>query len=137
MYCTVGDVRRLCSSISENDAPDSEIEILILEAQDEIDTQLGEEYDTPFESVPTKIARMCADLAAYFLMRTYPDKVFHDDKDEIRTNYDRAIRELRTGVVGLVGQSRSSTSTAGPHFVVTNTTNARWSLDRTTDYGEL
>lgn len=136
-YCTVDEVRRRCSAVSSSDVPDATVEIYILEAQDEIDTQLSTEYTVPFTSVPTMISRMCADLAAYFLMKDYPDKVFHDDKAEIREDYRKALDSLKNGLLDLTGVTRLSTSEAGTHVVFTTSHCSRWGDDRTVNFRDL
>lgn len=137
MYTTVESVRRRCSSVSSDDVPDSEINIYILEAQDEIDTRLQNEYDVPFTTIPTKIERMCADLAAYYVMTSYPDSVFHDDMERIYTQFKLATDMLTNGKLDLIGVDRITDSDSGTHVVFVTSNVSRHRNDRTVDYGEL
>lgn len=130
-YCDISDVRSRCSSVTVSDVSDSEVATYILMAQDEIDSALATEYAVPFDPVPHKIRWMCSEIAAYFLMRDYPDKIFAEDKAEIRKDFKEAVDALKNGDIELVGVIRSPYSTSGPYFTTVSSSPAkRWTSNR-------
>lgn len=130
-YCDISDVRQRCSMVTVSDVPDSDVSTYILMAQDEIDSALSHEYAVPFSVVPRKIRWIASDIAAYYLMRDYPHKVFDEDKDHIRTDYKEALTALKTGDIDLVGVDRLATSTSEVTYTqVSSSPAARWTSDR-------
>lgn len=132
-YCDISDVRARCSSVTVSDVPDSAIETYILMAQDYIDSYLSREYAVPFSTVPREIRWIASDIAAYYLMRDYPSKVFAEDKTNIKADYEAAIAALRSGDMELVGVDRLDTSTARQVYFsqVSSSPAERWTSDRT------
>lgn len=132
-YCDISDVRSRCSSVTVSDVSDSEIDTYILMAQDDIDSALSREYAVPFDPVPRKVRWIAADIAAYYLMRDYPNRVFADDKDHIKADYEAALKALKTGDSELIGVDRLDTSTAAASTCFTQVSSSpanRWTSDR-------
>lgn len=126
MYCGVSDVRRRTPSISPLDVADSVYNTYILESQDVIDSYLSKFYVVPFQTVPITIRQMCADIAAYFAMRDYPDKIFEDDLTRIETSYRLAIDDLQSGKMVLPGATTVSTGNLRPYVYKVDSDRSRW-----------
>lgn len=124
-YCGVSDVRRRTPSISPLDVPDSVYQTYILEAQDVIDSYLSAVYTVPFVTVPLTIKIMCADIAAYYAMRDYPDRVFDDDIERIETSYRLAIDDLQSEKMIIPGETRKIAATS-PFVYKVNSDGSRW-----------
>lgn len=126
MYCAVLDVRRRTPSISPLDVPDTVVNTYILEAGDLIDSYLQALYRVPFDPVPITIKLICGDIAAYYAMRDYPDKIFEDDLTRIEENYRKAIDDLRSGEMVLVGVEQNSSGSLSPFVYKVNSDKSRW-----------
>lgn len=126
MYCGVSDVRRRTPSISPLDVADSIYNTYILESQDVIDSYLTKYYSVPFDPVPMAIRLVCADIAAYYAMRDYPDKIFEDDLERIETSYWKAIDDLQTGKMAVPGVTPISTGSATPFVYKVDSDRSRW-----------
>lgn len=125
-YCGVSDVRRRTPSISPLDVADSVFSTYILEAQDIIDSYLTRFYSVPFVTIPVTIKIMCADIAAYYAMRDYPDKIFEDDLTRIETSYRLAIDDLQSGKMMLPGVDPISTGNVRPFVYKVDSDRSRW-----------
>lgn len=125
-YCGVSDVRRRTPSISALDVPDSVFNTYILEAQDIIDSYLAKFYVVPFVVVPVTVKIMCADIAAYYAMRDYPDKIFEDDLVRIETSYRLAIDELQNGKMSLPGATEINSGNRFPFVYKVDSDRSRW-----------
>jgi phage gp36-like protein len=118
--------------VTVSDVADSEIDTYILMAQDYIDSALSREYAVPFDPVPRQVRWIAADIAAYYLMRDFPNKVFADDRDHIKADYEAALKALKSGDSELIGVDRLDTSTAATVYFtqVSSSPAARWTSDR-------
>lgn len=125
-YCGVSDVRRRTPTISALDVPDSVYQTYILEAGDVIDSYLSKYYSVPFITTPLTIKIMCADIAAYYAMRDYPDKIFEDDLTRIETSYKLAIDDLQSGKMLIPGVEPISKGTVTPFVYKVNSDQSRW-----------
>lgn len=125
MYCDIADVRRRTPSITLMDIPDHVVESYIEEGQDVVDTWLRKIYSVPFDPVPLTIKRICADIAAYFLMRDFPDKTFSDDLERLEKAFKADLQDIVDGNV-VLSVDQLDTSSQGAFVYVIESPGDRW-----------
>lgn len=111
MYCTVKDVQRRLPEITAEVVSDSSVRHFISEADSDLDDALRHIYTVPFTTVPTAIAHMSAEFAAYKLMRTFPDSIVGDDLERLRIDILRKIKLYADGKMQLVSEYRATNDT--------------------------
>jgi phage gp36-like protein len=112
-------------AVTESDVPDHLVEAYISEGQDVIDNYLRLIYAVPFLSVPTSIKRICADIAAYFIMRDFPDRIFEQDLERLERTYTKDIQDLVNGNTTLPTDSLP-TSSVGNFVYKVESDGSRW-----------
>lgn len=126
MYCDVSDVRRRTPSITNIDVQDGVVEDYILEGQSVIDSYLSTIYSVPFLTVPATIKRICADIAAYFMMRDFPDKTFELDLERLEKTYLRELTDIVDGKTAVPGIDPLPTATTGAFVYKIENEGTRW-----------
>lgn len=126
MYCEITDVRRRTPSIKVTDIADSLVTRYIQDAERIINGALYRMYAVPFPTAPDVIVVLCADIAAYLMMRDYPDKMFEDDLKRLEETYRETIEDILSGDTALIGETPVQTSSAGVFFYKVTGSGDRW-----------
>lgn len=116
MYCTVQDVQRRLPEITADIVSDSSVRHFILEADGDIDDALRHIYTVPFTIVPTTVAHMSAEFAAYKLMRTFPDSIVGEDLERLRIDILRKIKLYVDGKMQLASEYISTDDTTAEAY---------------------
>lgn len=116
MYCTVQDVQRRLPEITADIVSDSSVRHFISEADGDIDDALRHIYTVPFTTVPTTVAHMSAEFAAYKLMRTFPDSIVGEDLERLRIDILRKIKLYADGKMQLSSEYISTDDTTAEAY---------------------
>ena len=121
-YCTVSDVRYNTPDLTTDDASDSTVSYFISSAESEINDALRHIYVVPFASgnVPSGIRYLCARIAAYRLLQSFPDRVVQEDLDRLEYSLKETLRDYAKGKKYLGSDYELETPTDGTYFAATS-----------------
>lgn len=120
-YCTVPDARRHCPDILPEDTSDSAVSFFIESAENEINDTLRSRYAVPFTAtVPDSIRFLCARMAAYRILQSYPDRVMKEDLDRLMDGIRWELTQYARGTRALGSEYELGDPADGTYFVTTS-----------------
>ena len=96
-YCSVSDVRAQCPEVTADDVSDSSVSRFIAEATGVINDTLRHRYVVPFAQVPPSIVRLCAHLASYYVIRSFPDRHVAEDLERLSDDIRWELESYASG----------------------------------------
>lgn len=96
-YCSVSDVRAQCPEVTADDVSDSSVSRFIAEATGVINDALRHRYAVPFTPVPPSVTRLCAHLASYYVIRSFPDRRVEEDLERLSDDIKWELESYASG----------------------------------------
>lgn len=96
-YCSVSDVRAQCPEVTADDVSDSSVSRFISEATGVINDTLRHRYAVPFAPVPPSVNRLCAHLASYYVIRSFPDRHVAEDLERLSDDIRWELESYASG----------------------------------------